>query len=114
MSFVSNVIGNALSKADISKTLMDLEAVDSAITTYHLEYGVYPSGTASDILDSLEGQNPQAIRFIQWPDREDAWGNVYLLKPRTASSRPVFYSSGQDMVDDKCAAGSDDVEFIRP
>ena len=107
-------IREALHDARIVNVQGELKAVDDAMAGYHTEYGVYPSGSAADIFDLLEGANPKAIRFLEWSDREDAWRQRYLLKLGSASSRPAFYSSGPNKMDDKCSAGSDDIEFVSP
>ena len=90
-----------------------LNAIDVALSAYHAEYRAYPTGAAAVILGSLEGSNPKGIVFLpKGRGRDDPWRKPFFLKKgASATSRPEYYSSGPDGIDEGLAPGSDDIEI---
>jgi len=108
---VTTTIRSRLHEAREINAEAQLTDLRTAIDNYHHEYGVYPAGSREHILEVLTGNNDQGIKFYAgW--REDIWRVPLRLKPASQGSKPTFYSSGPDKIDNQCAKGSDDIELI--
>jgi len=109
---------NIIADAERTKTANDLRAISSALEAYYIESKSYPSGTADEILNTLEGDNLlskgsnsyQPVIYLELPDHKDEWGKDYILKPSIEEAKPIFYSSGPNLIDDRCYEGSDDIQ----
>ena len=92
----------------------ELRDIRTSLGDFHREFGRYPTGTASRILEGLMGKNPKGRKFLvlhsgSTPPFYDAWGEPYIVIPASGSRGPEFYSKGPDTIDDKCRPGSDDI-----
>jgi len=112
------ITNNIIADAERTKTANELRAISSALEAYHIENKSYPSGTGDEILNALEGDNLlpndrnsyKSAIYIELPDHKDEWGKNYILKLSIEGEKPIFYSSGPNLIDDRCIEGSDDIQ----
>ncbi len=109
----------AISKARVFSATSALVAVRNSLTGYHLEFGRFPDGTSSNILDELIGKNTKGIVFLYLSGSSsplfiDPWGEPYIFIPASGLGGPEFYSKGPDRIDDSCRPSSDDIRSGKP
>lgn len=109
----------AIRKARLVSATADLVAVRTGLTSYHREFGRFPTGTSTNILDELMGKNPRGMVFLtlsgsSGPPYIDSWGEPYILIPASGLGGPEFYSKGPDRTDDSCGPSSDDIRSGKP
>jgi len=101
------------------RTATELETIKVALVAYHADYGKYPTGTADEMLLTLEGdntrgENPRLLKYVMLPTHRtgrpaDGWRQPYHLAAYPPGTRPVIFSSGPNRVVDTGKAGADDV-----
>lgn len=79
--------------------------LEAACRSYAAEYGLYPTGNNSEMLQILRGQNRQQIVFVELPARRDAlnqqgefldpWHTPYRFS-LIEGQRPVILSAGKN------------------
>ena len=95
--------------------VVEMTAIRAAIGRYSSEYGVIPNGDSHTIFQSLRGQNPRKIIFLEFQSRSissdgdllDPWGTPYKLYfsgkdilVRSAGPNKRFDSSREKKFDD--------------
>jgi hypothetical protein len=101
-------------RAALRMATTELRDIRAGLGSFHREFGIYPTGTASGILEALMGKNTKERRFLilsssSTPPFYDPWGEPYIVIPASGSRGPEFYSKGPDTIDDRCRSGSDDI-----
>jgi hypothetical protein len=48
----------------VSRAISDCKQISIALRTYMSDYGVYPSGSAADIFETLSGDNPEKNSYL--------------------------------------------------
>jgi hypothetical protein len=95
-----------------------IQGFDAACRAYKADCGRYPSGTLSEVMSALEGNNPHGLVFFQIQSNSlnqagepiDQWKTPFRLAPAVDTEPPQLISAGPDKVfgtkDDISADGS--------
>lgn len=88
--------------------------IHSALHSHYTDYSAYPTGSAKDVFDALDGKNPRGVRFLSVRRSPggiplDPWKREIVFTPGTSVMSPAVHSMGPDGIDQSCAPGSDDV-----
>lgn len=105
---------NARERARATTTEMVLDMIRNGLHSHRMEYSSYPTGSAKDVFDALEGRNPRGIRFVMLNRSVggiplDGWKREVVLTAGGAAAPPALHSKGQDGIDQGGAPGSDDI-----
>jgi len=98
---------------------MTLRALAKGSEDFHAEFGLYPTGSAEEIIQILTHQLPGGgpvlihLDYSEGKQPVDPWGINYHVLPTTEDKPPEFYSSGPNRIDESCRPGSDDVYIAK-
>ena len=93
------------------------QSLTAAFAAYRSDYGIEPTGSYSEIVTALRGNNPRKIVYFEAARKAftasgelvDPWGSPYVVN-RSDPGNPRFYSIGPNKVDDGDVPGSDDTD----
>lgn len=88
--------------------------IHGALHSHYTVYSAYPTGSAKDVFDALDGRNPRGVRFLTVHRSPggiplDPWRREIVFSAGTSVMSPAVHSMGPDGIDQSCAPGSDDV-----
>lgn len=79
-------VSQALYRAKVAGTRVNINGIDTALRMYQMEYGRHPDGrTTVEIAQALAGRNPKQIVFFEPSDAaadgllRDAWGGPFEI-----------------------------------
>ena len=101
--------------AKVVQSKNDAVQISMGLRDYKSEFGVYPSGNQSQIIEALRGKNPKGIVFIEPSERQinqngefiDSWG--YPFQIDFSFEKPHVWSLGKNHTNEKGKVGSDDL-----
>lgn len=106
-------------QAKLMVTMSQVRSMAAALRTFHADHGAYPTGTAEEILETLQGantrgENPMRVRYLVLPTTGrgralDVWEEPFHLVPPAPGTMPVFFSSGPNRTVDTGKTSSDDI-----
>ena len=90
--------------ARILITRAQIQGFDTACRVYESDCGRYPSGTLSEIMSALNGNNPHGLVFFQIETGSlnqagepiDQWKTPFRLAPAADNAPPQLISAGPD------------------
>lgn len=108
----------SIHRVKLTTVTAELGDIRASLGKFYGDFGHYPTGTATDIIEALMGKNPSGLRYLVLSSSgspfQDPWREAYILIPASGSRGPEFYSKGPDMNDDRCVPSSDDIRSGPP
>lgn len=101
--------------AKVVQAKNDAFQISIGLTAYKSEFGTYPSGNQSQIIEALRGKNEKGIVFIEPAERQinqkgefvDSWG--YPFQIDLSFDKPHVWSLGKNHTNEKGKSDSDDL-----
>lgn len=107
VTIIVGVAGSVIQKANLKKTVLTMQIIKNAISSYYEDTKTYPPGAPTLLLPSVLNASPGAVRVLAGlpPDAKDSSGTMFLdgygapmryYRSGGAGNFPYLVSAGAD------------------